>query len=70
MVYLVLALILLAFVDFPSLLRKGKRKELLITGGIYVVGALLAILYKAGVDLPSPLYFMDRLMIDILHISY
>ncbi len=61
---------LLALSDFPSLIKGGKWKAVVVLGCFYAGVLTLALLMSLDVKLPSPFVGMQELIVDVLHLGY
>ncbi|NLT14284.1 MAG: hypothetical protein GXY05_08060 [Clostridiales bacterium] len=70
MIVLVIGIfLLLALSDFPKLIKEKKWYVVSVLSGFYVFTIVLAVLYTAGVTLPSPIKGIQYLIVDVLHLG-
>lgn len=69
-VMVVIIFILMALSDFPKLIHDKKWYETTVLAGIYAIVMSLAVLFAAGVTLPSPIKGIQNFIINVLHLGY
>lgn len=70
MIFLLIILILVAFLNIPSLVRNRLWKDLWVYCFLYVSVMAVVILQISGISVPSLVKGAQFLMKNILHIGY
>jgi hypothetical protein len=71
MAYVILAFLIISFIELPDLIKeKNKKKELILVCSILCFGFILSSLYAFGVELTSPVIAIDNFLINVLNLGY
>lgn len=70
MIFLIAGFLLIGLIDLLPLIEMKRRRELIVTGTIFVLGALMGLFYVLGITIPSPVVMLGNFFEEVLHLSY
>ena len=65
MLLLIIAFLIILAIDLPSLIREKNKRELILYSIFFVLVACFAVLKLIGVEIPSHLVIMEKVMTSI-----
>lgn len=70
LIYVGLSFMVIFFVDMWPLLLHKKRRELVVSSIVLLLGLVPSILYVFRIEYPSPLMIIDDFLTNVLHLTY